>query len=77
MSLADTIRQTRQKALMSQEDFAKCIEVSMASITRWEGGKSVPNIAGMKKLKSFCEDNNLSFQEIEAAWLIAKDEERK
>ena len=77
MSLADTIRQTRQKALMSQEDFAKCIEVSIASITRWEGGKAVPNIVGMKKLKSFCEDNDLSFQEIESAWLIAKNEKRK
>ena len=68
MSLAETIKLTRQKLFMSQEDFASKIHVSVATINRWENGRSKPNLIAMKNIKSFCEENNLSFADIEQEW---------
>ena len=68
MSLSDTIRETRQKLFMSQEDFATAIHVSVATINRWENGRSKPNLTAMKNLKIFCENNNLPFEGLESEW---------
>lgn len=69
MSLAEVIRNTRMKSLLSQEDFAKALNVSVGSINRWENGKTKPNIIAMKAVKSFCEENNLDYSIIENEWL--------
>lgn len=53
MSLSDTIKHTRQKLFMSQEDFATAIRVSVATINRWENGRSKPNLTAMKNIKAF------------------------
>ena len=68
MLLSEIIKQTRQKLFMSQEDFAAAIHVSVATINRWENGRSKPNLIAMKNLKVFCEKNNLSFEKIETEW---------
>lgn len=75
MSLPETIKLTRQKLFMSQEDFATHIHVSVATINRWENGRSKPNLTAMKSIKSFCEENNLSFTEIENEWRCYSSEE--
>lgn len=53
MSLPETLKLTRQKLLMSQEIFAKEINVSVATINRWENGRSKPNLVAMKNIKEF------------------------
>ncbi len=68
MSLPDVLKLTRQKVFMTQEDFANEIQVSVATINRWENGKVKPNLSAMKKIKQFCDNNNLSFEVIEKAW---------
>ena len=73
MSLSELIRIMRKKALMSQEDFAKALNVSVGTINRWENGKTKPNITAMKKIQIFCKENSISFDEIEMAW-IAQEE---
>lgn len=69
MSLSETIKLTRQKLLMSQEIFAKEINVSVATINRWENGRSKPNLLAMKSIKEFCEKYNLPFETIQEEWL--------
>ena len=54
MSFSEEIKRTRQKSLMTQEEFAKEISVSVATINRWETGKARPNITAIKRIKSFC-----------------------
>lgn len=71
MSLSALLKLTRQKMLLTQEDFALLMKVSVATINRWENGHSKPNIQAMKNLKAICEKNNLPFDEIEKAWLEA------
>ena len=75
MTLSEVIKVTRQKALMSQEDFAKAIDVSLASVNRWECGKSRPNLTAMKAIKKFCETNNLPYEDIEKEWISRSTEE--
>ena len=73
MPLSELIRIMRKKALLSQEDFAKALSVSVGTINRWENGKTMPNIAAMKKIKAFCESNSIPFDEIETAWIAQKE----
>lgn len=67
--VSDTIKKTRQRIFLSQEEFAKELNVSVSTINRWETGKAKPNLTAMKKLKCFCKKNNLKFDELESEWL--------
>jgi putative transcriptional regulator len=69
MTLAEAIKSTRMKSLLSQEDFAKKLNVSVGSINRWENGKTKPNIIAMKAIKAFCQENSLDYKIIEKEWL--------
>ena len=71
--LSELIRIMRKKALLSQEDFAKALNVSVGTINRWENANTKPNITAMKKIKAFCEGNNIPFDEIEASWIAQKE----
>ena len=73
MALHELMRTMRKKALLSQEDFAKELNVSVGTINRWENGKTKPNITAMKKIKAFCEGKAIPFAEIESEWLREKE----
>lgn len=73
MSLEEAIKNTRMKSLLSQEDFAKKLNVSVGSINRWENGKTKPNLIAMKAIKAFCEENNVDYSAIETEWLNYKN----
>ena len=75
--LSEQIKKIRQKAFLSQDAFAKELGVAYSTINRWETGKSKPNLSAMKSLKDYCEKNGLSFDEIEAEWLIQPSQEEK
>jgi len=68
MSLPDVLKMTRQKAFMSQEEFANEMGVSVITINRWENGKCKPNLSALKKIKSFCKTHELSYEIIESEW---------
>lgn len=48
------IRTIRNKADMSQEQFAKSLGTTVLSINRWENGKTVPNKMAQAQLYEFC-----------------------
>lgn len=75
MSLSETLKVTRQKAFMSQEAFAKEIGVSVATINRWENGKSRPNLSALKSIKVFCEAQGLPYEDIEKEWFNHSSED--
>ena len=70
MVLADQIRIMRQKLFMSQEAFANELNVSLATVNRWETGKSRPNLVTMKQIKAFCDDHDVNYEPLEESWLI-------
>ena len=61
MSFADDIRKLRRKSLLSQNDFAKEIGVSYTTVSRWETGKSRPNLKTMRQIDKYCKENNIDF----------------
>jgi DNA-binding XRE family transcriptional regulator len=75
MQLSDTIKITRQKAFLSQEVFAKELNVAVSTINRWENGKSKPNLTAMKNLKNFCSKYDLPYEEIEQKWFAFENGE--
>ena len=77
MDLGEAIRITRQKALYTQEDFAQKLNVALSTVNRWELNKAKPNIKAMKAIKSFCEENEQSYEFIEKQWLGYSEEESK
>lgn len=70
MLLADQIRIMRQKMFLSQEAFASELNVSLATVYRWETGKSKPNLSAMRNIKAFCINHDIDYLPIEESWLV-------
>ncbi len=77
MSLSDSIKLVRQKSFLNQREFADALGVGLTTVNRWEGGKSIPNLIAIKKIKQYCEKNNISFETVEAEWIAARMEAKK
>lgn len=61
MSFSEDIKKIRRKAFLTQEDFAKEIGVSFATINRWETGKARPTLKTMKMIDAYCKKNKIDF----------------
>lgn len=64
------IKQIREYAGLSQEQFAKALGTTAVSINRWENGKTRLNNMAQKQLYDFCRERN-----IPAAELLVRDYE--
>lgn len=74
MVFADIIKQTRQRLFFSQEAFAREINVNLTTVSRWETGKSKPNMSTMRQIKEFCSKYNVDYIPLENSWLAFKQE---
>ena len=61
MSMGNDIKLLRQRCLLSQQDFAKELGVSFATINRIESGKSKPTYKTMKLIDDYCKKNAIDF----------------
>ena len=68
MSFSEELRNIRQHCFLSQEAFARELNVSFSSVNRWEGGRAKPNMVAMKNIKAFCEAHNIDFSNLEKEW---------
>ena len=59
--IAEFIKISRKAAGLTQEDFAKEIGVSFATVNRWETGKARPNLKTMKLIDDYCKRNEIDF----------------
>lgn len=72
MTLPEEIKKLRTRCFLTQENFAKKLGVAFSTVNRWEQGKSKPNLVAMKNIKAFCEENDITYNDIEEAWLNCK-----
>ena len=64
MDFAATVKMARNKLKMSQEGLARALNVSYATINRWENGRTHPNKMAKQVFLSFCKQNNIVFQDL-------------
>lgn len=57
------VKELRKKLILSQEEFAKLLGVSFASINRWEAGRHEPTIKVKRKIVELCKENNIALEE--------------
>jgi len=53
-SLSALIREIRRQLSLSQEDLARQLGVSYATVNRWENGQSKPSKLAKAQLDAFC-----------------------
>lgn len=54
-SLPALIKEVRRQLSLSQEDLARQLNVSYATVNRWENGQSKPSKLAKAQLQAFCE----------------------
>lgn len=60
MNWSKIIKNLRTKMLLSQSELANILDVSFASINRWENGHNEPTIKVKRKIKELCEQYNIN-----------------
>lgn len=61
MDFSEKLKYVREKLDISQEDLARALNVSYATINRWENSKTRPIKMAQAAFNSFCEIHNISF----------------
>lgn len=59
MSFQEQLLLVRATLKLSQEGLAKKLDVSYATVSRWELGKSKPTRKAQLLFKNFCKENNI------------------
>lgn len=57
------VKELRVKLILSQQEFADLLNVSFASINRWETGKHEPTIKAKRKIVELCKENGIDIKE--------------
>ena len=61
MDWAKLLKDIRNKLLLSQTEMAELLEVSFASINRWENGHHEPTIKVKRQIKELCKKHKIDF----------------
>ena len=62
MNYKQLIKDLREKLILSQEDFAKLLNVSFSTVNRWETAKHDPTIKIKRKIIELCYKNNIDVE---------------
>ena len=65
MEFAAKVRYVRERLKISQEDLARALNISYATINRWENAKTTPNKMAQDVFYAFCEKYGVVFDERE------------
>ena len=62
MNWPKIIKTLRRKLFLTQEELAGLIDVSFASVNRWEQGHFEPTMKAKRKLAKICKENNIDME---------------
>jgi len=65
MEFSTKVWLVRERLNMSQEDLARALNVSYATINRWENSKTKPIKMALGVFDNFCKSHGISFDENE------------
>ena len=63
MAWTKILKELRNKLLLSQTEMAELLDVSFASINRYENGHHEPTIKVKRKVKLLCEENGIDIED--------------
>ena len=67
MTFADSIIQLRSELRISQKELAEQLNISVATVNRWENGRTMPNKMTVLVIRQYCADHGLDFSYDEEA----------
>ena len=59
MTFGEKVKQVREELKLSQEEMAKALGVSFATINRWENGHTHPTYEALQRFEKFCSCNGI------------------
>jgi putative transcriptional regulator len=62
MEFKDKFKAARLEMMMSQEEIAKELGVSFATVNRWETGRNKPNFKAQKAFHTLCLKKRITFK---------------
>ena len=65
MNFAQIVKEIRTELDMSQEQLARELHVSFATINRWENGKNSPNMLTKKVFYEYCKEKKIKAELIQ------------
>ena len=65
MEFAEKVKLVRERLKISQEELARALNVSYATINRWENAKTTPNKMAQDVFHAFCEKHGVILDERE------------
>lgn len=65
MEFREIVKCVRIKTGYSQEQLARILHVSFATINRWENGKSMPRPLAEDAFYQFCRNNNIDIKNLD------------
>ena len=63
MTFADKVKYVREQLGISQEKLAVLLEVSFATVNRWEKGHAMPSYVAQERFNLLCKNNKINFEE--------------
>lgn len=61
MDFSAEIKRVRQNNMLSQEEMARELGVSFATVNRWETGKAKPTYRTLRLIDEFCKKRGIAF----------------
>lgn len=58
------LRQIRENLNMNQTEFAELLNVTFATVNRWENGRTIPNKLAQSTLYEICKNNSVPVYDI-------------
>ena len=68
------LRKIREQLGLSQEELARLLNVSFATVNRWEKYKNKPSRLALQNIDTFCKENSL---QTVSEWLMTRGECRE
>lgn len=65
MDYALLLKDIRKELLISQTELAELLDVSFASVNRWENDRFEPTIKAKRKIKELCIKNHIDMKKYE------------
>ena len=72
--ISNLIKQLRKKDNLTQAQFANKYNVTFQAVSKWENGKSLPDIV---LLKQICKDYNISIDEVLEGEINKKNKQKE